>query len=98
MTCYEKVLQHIRYIAAQNRLDVIQCGEPSAQDNSPVQPDFEIPNQCCSGPLPLLYSRLQAIEQAACADFALLSCLVSAAAAKNQSEFYIFGVASAAEQ
>jgi len=47
---------------------------------------------------PLLYSRLQAIEQAACADFALLSCLVSAAAAKNQSEFYIFGVASAAEQ
>ena len=51
VTPYEKVVQHICYIAAQNRLDIIQCGEPSAQDNSPVPPDFEIPNQCCSGPL-----------------------------------------------
>ena len=32
VTPYEKVLQHVCYIAAQNRLDIIQSGEPSVQD------------------------------------------------------------------
>ena len=76
VTPYEKVVQHICYVAAQNRLDIIQSGNYQRQTTALYDMTLRYQNSVQARValvlFPVLYCRLHATEQAASADFALL--------------------------